>query len=163
MQVGYEDFRKTILTKDEVTVADALLALAKPITNTDLNTILEVKLASVPRESMYMKPKYEENNTNNSNGKMSQKRGPIHLYICRFIMGLQLANPQNQYSVCFDGHLSTPIIKQCHSQWSTKILSNPYQYSGFYQTWQNQRDNTMAPITGSSIQIFGVKCMVGSL
>nr|GEW51669.1 hypothetical protein [Tanacetum cinerariifolium] len=85
---------------------------------------------------------------------------------------LHLTNPQNHYSVGFDGNLSTATTQQelqylnsvgyRHSQWSTNIFSRQQQYysnqftpTPCSQYWQNQRRETMASPSGSSIKLFG--------
>ncbi|PWA35787.1 hypothetical protein CTI12_AA608210 [Artemisia annua] len=85
---------------------------------------------------------------------------------------LHLTNPQNHYSVGFDGHLSSTTTQQelqylnsvgyHHSQWSTNIFSRQQQYysnqftpTACNQYWQNQKRETMGAPSGSSIKLFG--------
>ncbi|GJY32136.1 putative MOB kinase activator family protein [Tanacetum coccineum] len=68
---------------------------------------------------------------------------------------LHLTNPQNHYSVGFDGNLSTATTQQDVFSTQQQYYSDQFTPTACNQYWQNQRRETMAAPSGSSIKLFG--------
>lgn len=80
------------MTKEEEDAAQALFALAQTLTHTDANITSEVEPSSLQLmrdESIRIEPSNADQDTKANNGKSSQKRGPVHIYICRVIRDIQ--------------------------------------------------------------------------